>query len=451
MTTYLMPMNRDFSVGHVGDEIIAANEWQIVDSGFKEVAGHPHLIDGATFGIGDHALQWIEPAVPVDCYVVWETPFQYIYPKLYGRLYLSLSDLPTGAWRLIEVQKQDTSPIVSLRIESDGHLRWYSGADGATAVGSESEIALPEATDLRIEYGIEFSATAAGRAEARFFYGDLHDTKPTEALIASGFQTAGATSGNRVKMGMFNGTGIAAGTTLTFDGMNANVVGFPGAYELLYHQFEMGDLIYPEFAPITDNAGDPDNTLWTYLRGIGRMMQEVRDVSKDGLNGEPGWSQVLDATRVRPQWVPWLAQMAGYYAPVYQTKDDEAAYLGRQIPRIKKFSSWNRGSVESMRYAVQEHLWGTQNVIVQERYGGDPNQIRVYFYNSEIATSSTAAMAAAVSQKAAGLLFAPEGTPGAPILLDPNTYNVLNASNASYNEVNSQHPNYNDVLVNTAV
>jgi hypothetical protein len=451
MTTYLYPLNRDFSAGKVGDEVTSA-EFEKVDSGFETVTGHPHLIDGATFGIGDHALQWEQSDPPSDCYVAWRVPTEYIYSRIFGRLYLNVSQLPDDIWTLLQIQKPDYSPIISLRVEDDGCMQWYSGDTGTDPIGNECSVKFPANKDVRIEYGIELSGSApSGRAEARFFYRDLHSKKPDEVIVASGFRTAGAISCNRIRMGMFQmASETGSGIKITFDGLNANVDGFPGPYELLYQKFEMGDTLYPEFEPMWGNVGDPDKTFWTYLRGIGLMMQEVRDVSKDGLHGEPGWSQVLDATRVKPQWVPWLSQIAGYWAPVYNPADDEAAYLGRQIPRMKKFSSWNRGSIERLIAAVQEHLWGNQTVIVKERYDDDPNQMRIYFYESEIATSSEAAINAAIQQKAAGLLLGPEGEPAEPIILQPNTYNVLDASNADYNEVNTKHPTYNDVLTNTA-
>jgi hypothetical protein len=198
---------------------------------------------------------------------------------------------------------------------------------------------------------------------------------------------------------------------------------------------EIGDEFYDEFAPLVTVYGEmPD--LEAYMRALGRVMQPIFDISKDGGNGddEIGWSQALDRLRAKDSWLRWLGQWVGYDVPQAPT-----SYATERV-RMQTRSAHRRGSIAILREVVQEHLSGTKDVIIQERVG-DAGHISVFVFNAQITTTAALVEAAARSQKAGGLIMT------FTILTGAN-YTLFQASNASYTVALGKHANYNSVLTN---
>src|SRR4051794_23476982 len=149
----------------------------------------------------------------------------------------------------------------------------------------------------------------------------------------------------------------------------------------------IGDEAFADFQPLVDTYGDQSNALTTYLHGLGAMLKQVDDISKDGANGEPGWSQIFDLTRAKTEWLPWMGQLVGYAVPSQPSGQSLAAYDALQRERIISRSGYRRGTVALLVEVIKEHLGGSQSVILHERYGGDPYKIRVWVFNDQIVTS----------------------------------------------------------------
>jgi hypothetical protein len=170
------------------------------------------------------------------------------------------------------------------------------------------------------------------------------------------------------------------------------------------------------------------------------MIQPVDDIAKDGPNGEPGWSQVLDINRADDAWLMWLGQWAGYIVPAQAATETEAAWSVRERGKIVHAAAHHRATVAHLVEAIQDHLNDPKQVIIQERVG-DAHTINVYVFNSQIATSAARVEAAARAQKAAGLIM------NFTVLTGAN-YTLLQASNTSYTIMSGKHANYNSVLTN---
>jgi hypothetical protein len=191
-----------------------------------------------------------------------------------------------------------------------------------------------------------------------------------------------------------------------------------------------------KLAANTGNQGD----LEIYCRALGAMIQPVDDIAKDGPNGEPGWSQVLDINRAEDAWLMWLGQWAGYIVPAQAATETEAAWSARERGKIVHAAAHHRATVAHLVEAIQDHLNDPKQVIIQERVG-DAHTINVYVFNSQIATSAARVEAAARAQKAAGLIM------NFTVLTGAN-YTLLQASNTSYTIMSGKHANYNSVLTN---
>jgi hypothetical protein len=192
--------------------------------------------------------------------------------------------------------------------------------------------------------------------------------------------------------------------------------------------------------PLVDTWGDPSQDLRVFCNAFGVMMQPVDDICKDGSNGEPGWSQILDLTRAKDEWLKWLGQWTGYLVPDKAASETQSTWSTRERGRIISRSANRRATTALLREIIQEHLTGTKTVIIQER-SADAHTINVYVYNSEIVDSTALVTAAAQAAKAYGLIMVFTVLTGA-------NYALLQASNATYAVMTGKHANYNSVLTN---
>jgi len=99
----------------------------------------------------------------------------------------------------------------------------------------------------------------------------------------------------------------------------------------------------------------------TYLQALARVYQPVADLAEDGVNGEPGWSQILDIDRAPFVALPWLAQFIGARIPPDVTTDLATRNY------IKDQPGWKRGSPSAIISAAKLGLTGTKSVTLIER------------------------------------------------------------------------------------
>lgn len=232
------------------------------------------------------------------------------------------------------------------------------------------------------------------------------------------------------------------GTSITDDGV-LGIAGYdapPLPFEALYPN-AIGDEASDDFGPLRLTYGDPEDALSVYLHGLGGMLKEVDDISKDGPNGEPGWSQIFDLSRAKTEWLPWIGQLVGYAVPPQSDRQTLEEYDQTQRERIITRSAYRRGTTSMLYEIVAEHLGGSRRVIIQERYGGDGWLIKVWVFAAEIRTSLPEIKRAALAQKVAGLLME------FSVLPPTGNYDTLRATNANYAEVLASHPNYESVII----
>jgi len=140
------------------------------------------------------------------------------------------------------------------------------------------------------------------------------------------------------------------------------------------------------------------NALLIYLTGLGNeLFQEVQDWSSDTDLGQPGYSILLDATRVPDEAIAYLAQFVG----VQVTKGMSYADQRTQLVGL---ANWKRGTVAAIQAAPLPFLTGSQTVIVKERFNNNPYALEVMTYASET-TDQNKVLAALISQKPAGLVL----------------------------------------------
>lgn len=204
----------------------------------------------------------------------------------------------------------------------------------------------------------------------------------------------------------------------------------------------IGDDAYQDFGSLISKYGDPDSTLHVYLGGLGFLLKQVDDISRDGPNGEPGWSQIFDLQRAKTEWLPWTGQLVGYHVPVRPDTQTLAEYDAQQRERIVTRSAHRRGSVPLLEEVIAEQLDVPKRIKIHERYALDPYLIKLWVWLDDIATSEAEVERAALAQKVAGLIMVFSILDGAPI------YDLLDASNNNYAQVSSKHATYASVLAN---
>jgi hypothetical protein len=203
----------------------------------------------------------------------------------------------------------------------------------------------------------------------------------------------------------------------------------------------IGDDGFESLQPIVERFGDPQGILEVYMHGIAIMFKPIDDIARDGPNGEPGWSQIFDLERMKTNWLPWAGQIAGYPVPTRPSGESLASYDARQRERMVTRSAQRKGTNGILHDIVAEQLNDPKRVIIQNRVGGAANQIKVWVYASDIATTAALVEQAARSQKALGLIMEFG-------VLTGKNYESLRAANATYQVVFTKFANYNEVLVN---
>jgi len=155
--------------------------------------------------------------------------------------------------------------------------------------------------------------------------------------------------------------------------------------------------VYAELEPLTKEDEDNGWALLYYLDAIGTMFDEVEDYARDGDNDEPGWSILLDLGRAPTKALPWLGQFVGVNVP--STLSDAAARS-----RIYDKHNFTRGTVAAIVAGAQATLTGTRDVLVIERYTGDPYQLWVGTRTTQT-PNSTLTQNAIMAEKPAGIVL----------------------------------------------
>lgn len=203
----------------------------------------------------------------------------------------------------------------------------------------------------------------------------------------------------------------------------------------------IGEDAYEALRPIVEKWGDPDGALMVYIQGIALMFKPIDDISRDGPNGEPGWSQIFDLERAKTGWLPWMGQIVGYAVPSRPSDQSLADYDARQRDRINTRSAKRNGTNGMLHDVVAEQLNDPKRVIIQNRADSNEDLIRVWVYDEDIATSAAEVEQAAREQKALGLIMEFN-------VLMGGDYGSLLANSPTYDDVFTKFADYNEVLVN---
>jgi hypothetical protein len=198
---------------------------------------------------------------------------------------------------------------------------------------------------------------------------------------------------------------------------------------------------YVDFAPIRDMYGDTDGALDTFLHGIALMYKQTDDISQDGPNDEPGWSQIFDLNRAKTEWLPWTGQLVGYPVPAQPSDQSLEDYDANQRERIITRSAYRRGEIDMLYDVINEQMNPPQRVTIDERTGGDAYAITVTVVSDDIKTSQAEVSRAAKAQKVAGLLMNVQF-----LSVTDKSYDALRISAATYQGVFTDFPTYQEVF-----
>lgn len=210
-----------------------------------------------------------------------------------------------------------------------------------------------------------------------------------------------------------------------------------------YDPDAVGKELYQMFLPVVDAFGD-NGDLLNMCRGFGKMLQPIDNVAKDGPNGEPGYSQILDPERAPVEWLPWLGQWVGYFVTPQTSTETEAQWEVRERAYITKKSAHRRGTNARLIEEVQSYLNDPKQVFLWNR-ATTAHKMTLFYYTAQLKSGYTAAdvNTAAQAQKAKGLLLTV--TP-----LSGGDWNTLTVNSATWNTVVSKFANWNEVAGNPA-
>lgn len=162
--------------------------------------------------------------------------------------------------------------------------------------------------------------------------------------------------------------------------------------------------------------------------GVGGLAA-IDDIVRD-TEDSVGWRSVLDVDRASFRHLPWLAQFVGVR---FRTDDDTEL---KRRNRIRNREGFYRGTVDTIRSAIQAHLVGGKQVTLVER---DTSAYHFHVETFEIETPDADAVEAEIrQQKPAGLQFTYVVVPGddwANIKSDFPTWNDVKLTLATWDDV----------------
>jgi hypothetical protein len=187
------------------------------------------------------------------------------------------------------------------------------------------------------------------------------------------------------------------------------------------------DRLYDSLEPVQNND------LELYIQAIAAMIQPIADIVEDDDNGEPGWSMVVDLTRVPDDAIEWLGQFIGVRIV------NPALTPAQKKNLIASKVGWDRGTTKAMVAEIQAVLTGNKTVFLRER-DTSAYHFSVVTYTTE--TPSTAAVNAAIlRQKPAGLQYSYATSTG-------GDYLALRAAYATYTALKAAFTTYAGVRAN---
>jgi hypothetical protein len=163
----------------------------------------------------------------------------------------------------------------------------------------------------------------------------------------------------------------------------------------------VGARVYSALEPMTTNDVLTSYSLLKYVTALALGMEDVATLAETDVDGEIGWSKIIDINRCPDEALPWLAQFIGVQVPPGQTPD-----VQRQ--RIRTTDGWNRGTVSAIAGAAAQYLAGTKQVTMRERFnpgvGADPYHLQIFTLTGET-PNPTQVQNAIIRQKPAGIIL----------------------------------------------
>jgi hypothetical protein len=146
-----------------------------------------------------------------------------------------------------------------------------------------------------------------------------------------------------------------------------------------------------------------DDTDWIMLTLCASLGDQIYQLVYPGLDVDvnDGWASVFDIDTAPDEFVAYLGQFIG-------TRLDDADLTGvslsQQRSLVRAKVGWDRGKPSAIAAAATTYLTGSQRVVVNEIYQGDPYKVSVWTYHSE--TPDPAKVQAAIlKQKPGGMLM----------------------------------------------
>ena len=190
-----------------------------------------------------------------------------------------------------------------------------------------------------------------------------------------------------------------------------------------------GTILNTELDPMSYDDPLYGYPLMTFMGAVGTGGDEVNDLVRE-TDIRPGWGLMFDVDNVPSKWLPWLGQFSG--TSIDPALNDNAA---RAIVAAR--AGFTRGRPSTITNIAKGYLTGTQYVLLEERYNGDPYTYSVIVQTDQV-TDAAQLNAALTAAKPAGLNFN-------LYIVDVLVYSELQAISGTYAGVLTHYPTYRDM------
>ena len=160
----------------------------------------------------------------------------------------------------------------------------------------------------------------------------------------------------------------------------------------------VAERLYEALAPHAYADADNDYSLAHFCAAIARMFDQVASYVDSHESGPDGWAAMMSPDTAPVEALGWLGQFVGVSLPTGLSDEVELR------SRVRTAAGLKRGTLASMRSAIQDTLIGGKTVTIIERAGGDAYRIEVITHTADTPDPAKTE-AALLSQKPAGIMY----------------------------------------------
>jgi hypothetical protein len=292
---------------------------------------------------------------------------------------------------------------------------------GDAAVGYGPDSIQPATASVSSTATLQYNVASRVAATRQLLYGLGGRVQSSRQLLYKVIARINSQRTLRYKLGLVELTGLAGDPT--YDNLSP-----------------VAKIIVDKMWPLMHSS--PYNLdLATLIQGESIMLDSIDAYVRDGENGEPGWSVLVDVDRAPSEGLPWLSQFAGVRLPSKSPFESQEDFDASARVIIKEQGGQRRGRPAAIISAAQTYLTGNKSVVLHERAGGNAWHLVVVTFTTETPEPDLVEAAIRNTQKPGGIIMTYN-------VIDGQDYQILLDHMDDYQDAFTTYATYEGVVRN---